>query len=74
MHHNGSIPTHPGSVGALDGFVARKLRLILWADGVDVVRGWDQWNIQLEFVASTKQRLHDLASTASAVTLSHCVE
>ena len=55
MHHDGSIPTHPCAVGALDGFIAGELWLVLWADGVDVVRGWNQGNIELEFVASTKQ-------------------
>ena len=43
-------------------------------DGVDVVGSWDQWNIELQLVASAKQRLHDLSGTAATVTLGYCVK
>ena len=55
VHHDGGIPTHPSTVGALDSLVAGEFRLILGADGVDVVGGWNQRHIELKFVAATKQ-------------------
>ena len=55
VHHDGGVPAHPSTVGALDSLVAGELWLILGADGVDVVGGWNQRHIELKFVAATKQ-------------------
>ena len=74
VNHDGSIPTHPRTVGAFNGFIAWELRLVLWADGVYVVGSRNQRHVQLQLVAATQERLHDLACAASAVTLSYCIE
>ena len=45
VHHDGRVPAHPRAVGSLNLLIARKLRLVLRADGVDVVSGWHKRNI-----------------------------
>jgi hypothetical protein len=50
VNHDRCVPTHPGPIGPLNLFVAWKLGLIFWRDGVDVIGGWDKRNIQLQLV------------------------
>jgi hypothetical protein len=45
VNHDCGIPAHPGAVGTLNCLVAWESGLILWADGVYVVGGGNQWNV-----------------------------
>jgi len=73
VHQHRGIPAHPGAVGALDLLVARELRLVLDSNGVDVVGGWNDWNVQLQFVRTTQQVEHDFSCSATTVHLGYGV-
>jgi hypothetical protein len=47
--HRG-IPTHPGSVGAFNLLVTWELRFVFTCDGVYVIGGWNDRNVQLQLV------------------------
>ena len=54
VNQHRSIPTHPGAVGSFNGFIAREGWFILRSDGVNVVSGWNDWNVQLQLVRAAK--------------------
>ena len=45
VNHDCRVPAHPSAVGTLNCLVAWEWGLILWADGVYVVGGGNQWNV-----------------------------
>ena len=50
VHQHRSIPSHPGTVGSFDFFIAWESWLVLWRNGVDVIGGWYQWHVKLQFM------------------------
>ncbi len=62
VHGDRGVPAQPCAEAALDLFVARKLRLVLRSDGVDVVGGRDHGHTEVQVFRLLKQAEHDLAT------------
>ncbi len=61
MHSERGIPAEPGTVAALEIFVAGEVRLVLGGDRVEVVRRRDHGYTEVQFLGPLEQAQHDLA-------------
>ena len=74
VHGDRGVPANPGTVLALELFVAREDRLVFWCDRVEVVGGRHHRHTEMQFFGSLQQAEHDVSATLVAVLRDEGVE
>ncbi len=61
VHGDGGVPANPGAVATLDFFVAGEVGFVVCGDGVQVVRGGNHRDTQVELFGALEQAEHDFS-------------